>query len=200
VKKTQKVLSSVLVGGVLAGATTFGVFGAFSATTQNAGNEISTGTVTLGDNDGGQAMFNVTNAKPSETWSRCIKVTYTGSLASDVRHYSTATGGALSQYLRIKVEQGTSTATTFPSCVGFVPDPTSGLVADSAAPGAIPALDWNSGAVLSPNGVAPGAPGAFTQNDSVVVRITLSLDPAMPDTLQGASSGVTGVLFEARNR
>jgi hypothetical protein len=200
VKKSEKVLSSVLVAGALAGVTTFGVFGAFSATTQNAGNEISTGTVTLGDNDAGQAMFNVTNARPSESWSRCIKVTYSGSLAADVRHYSTATGGVLSQYLRIKVEQGTSTAAPFPSCAGFVADPTSGQVADSATPGAVPTLNWDTGAVLSPDGVAATGPAAFAQNDSVVVRITLTLDPAMPDSLQGASTGITSVLFEARNR
>jgi hypothetical protein len=200
VKKYEKVLSSVLVAGALCGATTFGVFGAFSATTQNAGNEINTGTVVIGDNDAGQSMFNITDATPSESWSRCIKVTYTGSLDSDVRQYLTGTGGVLTPYLRIKVEQGTSTATTFPSCAGFVPDPVSGQVADNAAPGAVPTLDWSSGVALSPDGVAPNGPVPFARGDSVAVRITASLDPAMPDSFQGASTGSTSILFEARNR
>jgi hypothetical protein len=198
--KSHKILGSVLVVGVLGSVSAAGVFGAFSATTQNAGNEISTGSVAIGDNDAGQAMFNVTNARPNESWTRCLKVTYTGSLESDVRLYSTGSGGGLSQYLRIKLEQGTSAAAAFPSCEGFVPDPTSGQVADSTTPGAIPPLDWSTGAVLSPNGAAPGAPAPFAQTQSVVVRMTMSLDPAMPDALQGATTGVTTVVVEARNR
>ena len=75
----QKVLLSTLVVGVLCGLTTLGVFGLFSATTQNAGNEISTGTVAISDNDLGSALYNVTGAMPGDSVSKCIKTTYTGS-------------------------------------------------------------------------------------------------------------------------
>ncbi|MGE0507267.1 MAG: hypothetical protein AB7P38_17945, partial [Solirubrobacterales bacterium] len=60
--KLQKILASTVVVGVLGSLDALGVFGAFSATTQNAGNEISAGTVDLSDNDAGTAMFNNTNA------------------------------------------------------------------------------------------------------------------------------------------
>ena len=57
----------------------------FSATTQNAGNEISTGTVAISDNDAGSALYNITGAKPGDTVSRCIRTTYTGSLRFNTR-------------------------------------------------------------------------------------------------------------------
>ena len=79
-KKSQKALASVLVVGLLGGVVALGVFGLFSATTQNSGNEISAGTIAISDNDAGSAMFNITNAKPGDTWTRCIKVSYNGSL------------------------------------------------------------------------------------------------------------------------
>ena len=58
-KRRHKLLASALVVGVLGTVAAGGVFGLFSATTQNAGNEISTGIVALSDNDNGSAMFNI---------------------------------------------------------------------------------------------------------------------------------------------
>ena len=85
-KRRHKLLASALVVGVLGTVAAGGVFGLFSATTQNAGNEISTGSVALSDNDNGSAMFNITNAKPGDSWTRCIKVTYAGSLPGRRAH------------------------------------------------------------------------------------------------------------------
>jgi len=48
-RKRNKLLLSALVIGALGSVAALGVFGVFSATTQNAGNEISTGTVALTD-------------------------------------------------------------------------------------------------------------------------------------------------------
>src|SRR6478609_1530200 len=48
---------------------------AFSATTTNPSNSWSAGQVSLSDDDGNTAMFTVTNAKPSDTGSKCIVVT-----------------------------------------------------------------------------------------------------------------------------
>ncbi len=106
--------------GVLGTVAAGGVFGLFSATTQNAGNEISTGTVALSDNDNGSAMFNVQNAKPGDSWTRCIKISYSGTLAADVRHYIQATPTLVGQYMTVKIETGTQAASTFPDCTGFV--------------------------------------------------------------------------------
>jgi hypothetical protein len=126
--RSKKILGSVLVVGVLGSVSAAGVFGAFSATTQNSGNEISTGTVNLGDNDLGSAMFQVNNAMPGQTWTKCIQVSYSGSLQADVKNYLRSTPGLLSPYLRLKLERGTQTTGAFPDCGNFAAAPTGGIV------------------------------------------------------------------------
>ena len=189
-KRRTKLLASILVVGVLGTVAAGGVFGVFSATTQNAGNEISTGTVALTDNDNGSAMFNVTNAKPGDTWTRCIKVTYGGTLPADVRQYINAGPTLVGQYLNVKIETGAQATSTFPDCTGFVTATTNydGPVASYTA------FDFASGTSQPPVGKAFWDPG-----DSVVVRTTLALSASTPDAAQGTSAGNVTVVWEARN-
>jgi hypothetical protein len=196
VKKSEKVLSSVLVVGVLAGATTFGVFGAFSATTQNAGNEISTGTVGFTDNDAGAALYNVTNSKPGAMVSRCIKATYTGTLPSTVRlRTSTTTPGPLAQYIDVTITQGTSTSTTFPDCTGFTPAATgSSIYTGTLAAFESSRTTYENGIATAPAGQTTWATGA-----SVVYKIDATLQTTTPESGQGSSSGVHDFVWEARN-
>lgn len=51
----------------------------FTGSTTNAGNELSAATVSLTDNGGGSALFQVTGLIPNDTITRCIEVTYDGS-------------------------------------------------------------------------------------------------------------------------
>src|SRR4028118_29034 len=80
----RKGLATLVVVGVTGALAAFGTFSAFSDTESNNGNEFSTGTVTLTENASNAAMFNaVTGAAPGATpVDRCIKVSYTGSLAA----------------------------------------------------------------------------------------------------------------------
>ena len=193
--RTERVLVSMVVVGVLCGVTTFGVFGAFSATTQNAGNEISTGTVALGDNDAGSSMFNVTGAKPGDTWTKCIKVTYTGSLPADVRSWLSSTPGPLTPYLSLKLERGTQTTGAFPDCGNFAPASTDPVVYDNPF--------VNAGMPRSPEtslSVAPVDKASWVQGDVLALRMTLTLSSSMPDTVQGATTGNATVIWEAKNR
>lgn len=197
-KKTEKILSSVLVVGALCGATTFGVFGAFSATTQNAGNEISTGTVAFSDNDAGAALYNVTVAKPGSSVSRCIKTTYTGTLPSTVRlRTTTTTPGALAQYIDLKITQGTSTDANaaFPSCSGFTP-------ASSGADiftGTLSAFETTHGSYDTGIATAPAGGTTWAPGSSVVYKIDATLQTTTPESGQGSSSGVHDFVWEARN-
>ena len=188
--RRHKLLASALVVGVLGTVAAGGVFGLFSATTQNAGNEISTGTVALSDNDNGSAQFNIQNAKPGDSWSRCIKISYAGTLPADVRHYIQAAPTMVGQYLRLKLETGSQAVSTFPDCAGFTPATTGydGPVTSYTA------FDFASGTVQLPVGKAFWDPG-----DAVVVRTTLTLSAATPDTAQGSSGGNVTVVWEARN-
>jgi hypothetical protein len=192
-KRTKKLLISALVVGVLGSVAAMGVFGLFSATTQNSGNELRSGTVAISDNDSGQAMFNVTGAKPGDSWERCIKVTYTGSLAADVRIYMVTPNGPLAEYIDVKMEQGSQASSTFPTCTGFTPDAT-GTFYEGPSASPVPG-NWDLSIPVIPAGAT-----AWNTGDSLVFRITQTLSPATPDTLQQASTGVTAVVWEARNQ
>jgi hypothetical protein len=106
-------LSALILGalGVVAGAATWS---AFSGTTGNPGNTFEAGTVSLSDNDGGGTLLSLTDANPGATTSGCIRVTYDGSLDSDVRLFGSVSG-TLAQYLTLKVTRGSDTG-TFPNC------------------------------------------------------------------------------------
>ena len=118
-RKLRKTLLTLLALGATASVTVLGAFSAFSATTANSGNQIATGTVALQDNDAGSVLYDVTNAKPGDSVEKCIQVTYTGSLASDVRLYTPDTLGALAQYVDLQITPGTQASATFPDCTGF---------------------------------------------------------------------------------
>jgi hypothetical protein len=188
--RRNKALASALVVGVLGTVAAGGVFGLFSATTQNAGNEISTGIVALSDNDNGTAQFNVTNAKPGDSWTRCIKVSYAGTLPADVREYLQGTVNPLAPYLQLKIERGTQVTSTFPDCTDFV---ATGTLFDGLASANL-ARDFDSGLVTVPAGQTFWQP-----TDSIVIRTTLTLGGNAPDTVQGQGSGIINVIWEARN-
>jgi hypothetical protein len=193
-RKSQKLLLSTIVVGVMGSLVALGVFGLFSATTQNSGNEISSGTVTLADNDAGSSLFNVTGAKPGDTWTRCIKVTYNGSLPAAVHLYMQNTTGELAKYLNLTMVQGTQSSPSFPSCTGFTPDAT-GQIFEGPAYSPVSG-SWELGLPVSPAG---STEGHWIQGSSLVFKFTMTLDPATPDSLQNSSLGNTTIVWEARN-
>jgi hypothetical protein len=189
----QKLLTSFLVVGVLGGVAALGVLGLFSATTQNTGNEVTSGTVALSDNDSGAAMFNIHGAKPGDSWTRCIKVTYHGSLPADVRVYLQDAAGPLAAYLDLKITQGGQASPVFPGCTGFTPDSTGTIFEgpiDSPVPGS-----WDFGLPITPAGQTSWHPG-----DSLVFEMEMTLNPNTPDTLQASSTGTMTSVWESRNQ
>jgi hypothetical protein len=94
---------------------------AFTASTANGSNTFTAGTVTLADDDAGSVMFNLTGMKPGDTATKCVNVTYTGSLAADVKLYGTVGGTGLATYLDTTVDIGTgATGGASLDCTGFV--------------------------------------------------------------------------------
>jgi len=119
---TRNVLLICVVVGIASAIAGIGTYSAFSGTTSNTGDSFASGTVTMADNDSGSALLSLSNAKPTDSVTGCIKATYTGSLAAGVRLYGTVTG-SLAQYLTLTVTRGTNTS-TFPSCAAFTADAT----------------------------------------------------------------------------
>jgi hypothetical protein len=96
---------------------------AFSGSTSNAANNWTSGSVSLSDDDSNAAMFAaVTGLKPGSTGTKCIQVTYGGSLAATVKLYI-ASGdltGTLGSYVDLSIDESAAGgAGTFASCGAF---------------------------------------------------------------------------------
>ena len=195
--KTRKLLLSLMVVGVAASVVAVGVFSAFSSTTSNAGNSLTAGTVAIGDNDAGAAMFNnVTGGKPGTSVQRCITVTYTGSLDADVRLYTTdASSGALAQYVDVTIEPGSFSGAppAFPGCTGFTADSGGSLYSGTLS-------NFRTAHGSYANGVVdnPGSALKWITNDSVVYRFTYSVQDT--NSAQGLATGSHSYTWEARNQ
>ena len=189
----RKTLLSLLLVGALGAVAGIGTFSAFSATTVNAGNTFDAGTVVLTDNDANTAMYNITDAKPNDVVVRCIRVTYSGTLPSTVRLYTTTPVNPFGQYVTLSIDKGTMPgATTFPNCTGFTPDAVPNIFTGTLS-------SFGTGRTNFATGV-PANPGAAVQwvnNDTVVYRFTLTMqDNALA---VGGSSGVHSFTWEAQN-
>lgn len=192
-KTSKKVLATLVVVGLAGSIIASAVFSAFSATTTNPGNSFSAGTVAISDNDAGSAMYNVTNEVPGNVTTKCIKVTYTGSLNSAVKLYSASTLNAGAQYINLKITPGTQASPTFPNCTGFTPD-AGGAIYDGTLQGFASAhSSWANGLAVNNQ----SASATWAQNDAVAYRFEVSLqnDPLA----QGASSGLHDFTWESQN-
>jgi hypothetical protein len=191
--KTRKVLRSLVVIGVVGGIAALGASSAFTSQADNPGNDFTAGTVTLADNDGGTALYSLSNAKPGQaTTPTCIRVSYSGSLDADVKLYTPSTVGALGPYVNLKIEAGTQVAPSFPSCTAFVSETT----LFDAALSTFPTSYASSTITDYPGTVAT----KWVNGDSVVYRVTATLSSGAPDSAQGATTGAHTLRWEARNQ
>lgn len=193
--RRTKVAFSALVVGVLGGLVTLGVYGLFTATTQNSGNEISSGTVEFSDNDSGSALYSATGIRPGESIARCIKTTYTGSLPAVVRLYSPSTPGPLAQYVELTITQGTQPTSTFPSCTGFAAD-ASGVIFTGTLQGFEQARSTYATGIAT----APAGKSSWSTGEALVFRFQATLQASAPDSSQGWSSGVHSFVWEAHSQ
>jgi hypothetical protein len=177
---TRKLLISIAVVGVVGALSGFGTYSAFSATTSNGGNSMQAGTVSITDDHTASSMLALTNAKPGDTTTGCIKVTYTGSLPADVRMYATPTG-ALAPYLNVTIKRGTGGS--YPSCTGFAAQTTTFTGTLSTLP-----ASWSAATSES-----------WVQNEVHSYQVAVTLDPNAPASAQGTSAGVS-FTWEARNQ
>jgi hypothetical protein len=174
----RKVAITLGVVGVVVGLMGAGTFGAFRATTTNSGNQIDSGTVKVDQHAGATTLYNLTNQKPGQSQARCVRVTYSGSLAATLNLYvsSGITNGTL---YNLQVERGsgiTSPAADM-NCTGFAAT----SVAYNGDLGSFPTTF--AGGVT---GKAAGAP--WSQSDVVDYRFTISHND---DTTANAHTTVT---------
>jgi predicted ribosomally synthesized peptide with SipW-like signal peptide len=187
--KTRKILRSLVVLGVVGAVATAGAFSAFSSQTDNPNNQITAGTVSVEDNDASGALYSIAAAKPLDPKENCIEVKYTGSLPADVHMYRVPGAlGTLAPYANVKVEYGTQASPSFPSCTSFN---SAGTLYDGDLPGL--ATAYAGGLVAT-----PGADGDWDQNETLVYRVTVSIDD--DGNAQGLTTGTHTLRWEARNQ
>jgi len=118
-------LSAAPVAILLAGAMVWqGSSAAFTADTRNIGNSWETGSVAISDDDGGAAMFQITNVIPGQTGEKCIAVTATASVPSDIKLYAAdLAADGLDPYVKVQIEQGTGGGFST-GCGGFTSEST----------------------------------------------------------------------------
>ncbi len=145
---------------------------AFTATTANPGERVTTAEVVLTDDDGGSALFTITGMLPGDSVTRCVTVTYAGtaSLSGPVRVYATGTSGGLGSYLRFTIEEGAGS--TSAACAGFTPA-TTVYDATRPAPGAGTLAAFTAARASYASGVGAWTPAASGQSRSY--RFTLEL-------------------------
>jgi hypothetical protein len=191
----SKVLRTLLVLGIVACIAGAGVFSAFSSKTDNPGNIVTAGTVELEDNDGGTALYAITGAKPGDTKTSCIKVTYKGSLPATVKLFTPSTIGELGPYVNLKVEAGTQTTSVFPNCEGFTPAATPTVYEGTLAAFATEHNTFTNGVTTN-----PGAATKWETNNSVVYKFTATLSATAPEAAQGKTTGSHIIRWEAQNQ
>jgi hypothetical protein len=165
---TGRLFRSLVVVALLGTVGFVGTRAAISDTTDNPGNEFNAGTIDLVDNDAGTYMYQVDNAQPGDSVSRCIRVSYTGTLDSTVKLFMTTPIDTLGPYVDMSVDVGTQASSSFPDCTGF--SSTANLYTGTLSGFQTTHPDVASGLAYSPNGASP-----WTDGDSVVYRVTLTL-------------------------
>ncbi|HUG87744.1 MAG TPA: hypothetical protein VMP42_03165 [Actinomycetota bacterium] len=177
---------TMLILALLGAVVGFGTFSAFSATTENPGNAFDAGTVSITDDDSGSAMLSLADAKPGDSDTGCIVVTYTGSLPSSVRLYGATGGSGLDQYLDLTVTRGSIAGPSFDSCAGFTPDGGGGVIYSGTLAGY---PDAYAAGLVDPD-------GSWTNGESRAYRFSVSVQD------DGGAQGLNATqtfTWEARN-
>ncbi|OII38571.1 hypothetical protein BIU98_12995 [Curtobacterium sp. MMLR14_010] len=170
-------LAVVASGALIATAS----YAAFSDTTENAGNNWRTGSVTLTDDDQDRALFDVGNLVPGSDGSNCITVTANTTNPTTVKLYTAdqADEDTLAQHLNMTVERGS--LGTAGDCDTFTPEST---VHEGTLAGLLELDSYGEG-------LDDWAPTVGTA--STTYRFVYDLDTETPNSAQSSAAGTTFV-------
>ena len=189
-----RIFLTVAVLALMAGVAVFATSAAFTATTSNPGNVIQAGTVTIGDSDAGSGqLYSALNQKPGSgngPTAACIRVSYSGSLASSVKLYSSAISNGTQFRLKVERGSGLTAPAANMNCTGF----TSSSTPFDATLDTFPTT--YAGGI---DGKAAGA--AWSSSDSVDYRFTIyTVDDSTPNAHTSAvDTGAHSFTWEAQN-
>ena len=197
--RRAKLLAAMALVGMLGVVGGVGTWAAFSGAATHPDNKVESGTVKIEDNDSGSAMFSLSGLEPGDTDTSCIKVTYTGSLASEVRLYGTTAGTGLDAYAGVTITRGSYTPSEpgFDSCTNFTPDATTYVSGQSPGVVYVGTLqgfpDSYAAGIVDP---VSGSPESWTTSESHVYKLQVVVGDNR--TAEGTSATQT-FTWEARN-
>jgi len=166
-------------------------YSAYSSTTVSPTSNWATGTVSLSDDDSGAAAFQVANARPGASGSRCLVVTSNGTTPSEVRVYGANPSGTtnLAAFIDLTITQGTGGS--FGSCDGFTPLTSgAGIYRGNLMDFGVSHTDYASGVT---GWTTTGAPP-----ESRTYRLDYTISPDAPNDTMGGSAG-GDIVFEAQS-
>jgi hypothetical protein len=184
----RKLLVSLAVVGMAATAIAAATWSSFSSTSANPSNSFSAGTVSLGDNDASASVLSLSSVRPGGTSSGCIRVTYSGTLASAVHLYGSTTG-SLAQYITLTITRGTETAPSFPSCSTFTADSTNYIGSGAGVVYTGTLSNFSSTNANFATGLVD--PSTWAASNSHSFEFTLTLPSGAAAAAQGLSSTAT---------
>jgi hypothetical protein len=152
-------------------------YAAFTVSTYPFSSTFSTGTVAIGDDDAGTALFSLSGLKPGAAATRCLTVTSTGSVPALVRLYGSgrSTTKSLTGSVNLSILSGTGGSRS--SCSGFTPSAT-------VYTGSLASLPTTFG-----TGVGSWTTTG-TSGESRTFQITASLSSSAPTSTQTGTASV----------
>lgn len=160
-------------------------YAAFSGTTRNSGNNWSTGSVALTDDDAGSARFQAAGMVPGDTDTKCITVTANATVPGVVKGYTVnpvVSPSGLQDHILISMKYGAGGG--FGSCAGFVEG---GVI--------FPATSLTSLSAYNSYANGPGSWIVAAGTQSRTYQITWKFDTTgmtqtQLDNLQGSQTGI----------
>ena len=194
--RSRKLFLTFSVLALISGLTVLGTFAAFSATTSNTGNQITSGTVVITDSDGGTgklALFTGNNAPLSSSTPKCIRVTYSGNLtAAAVKLYRTSINAAANGKYQLLIERGSglSGPAADMNCTGF-----------NASSNAYATADLDGLGTTYGTGVdGKAAAATWAATDTVDYRFTVTVkDGVVVGNTTSNDTGTFDFVWEARS-
>ncbi len=192
----RKLFLTFAVVALVSGVGVLGTYAAFSATTTNTGNQVTSGTVILTDSDGGTgklALFTGDNA-PTATQSKCVRVTYSGSLtAAAVKIYRTSINAGANGKYSLRIERG-GTSLSAPAadmnCTSF------SQVSDAYATADLDSLGTTYGTGVD----GKAAAATWTSGNTQDYRFTVTVkDGVLNGNTTSNDTGLFDFVWEARS-
>jgi hypothetical protein len=169
---------------LLAGAATWSNL---NSTATNGSNSFVSGTVRIATNSSGSVLLSLTNARPGAVSTGCIQLTYTGTLAANVKLYGAGGGTGLNQYLNLVVTRGTFSGTpSAGSCSGFTADSTDYLGQGAGVIFSGTLANWPSSSTSAQLDPTSSSPAPWNTNDSHGYQLQVTLQA------NNAGQGLTG--------